>query len=136
MKNELGEIRYQGAGKKIKVHHSKKLLDLGEHRKIEKWLPHPVFGPRVLLPDPKELETKWGMKKYGKRFNRLRYYTIKEYIEFVKRDIKERSKFLKDLFKDQVCENELEEIINVWDNLDIPKPKKIEEFYRKNYWEF
>ena len=70
-KNELGEIRYQGAGKKNKVHHSKKLLDLGEHRKIDKWLAHPVFGSRVLLPDPRELETKWGMKKFGK--NRVKF---------------------------------------------------------------
>lgn len=135
-RNELGEIRYQGAGKKIKVHHSKKLIDLGEHRKIENWLPHPVFGSRVLLPDPHELETKWGMKKFGKRFNRLRYYTVKEYIELSQRDIKERSNFLKELFKGQVCENDLDEIIHVWENMGVPKPKKIEEFYRKYYWEF
>ncbi len=135
-KNELGEIRYQGAGKKIKVHHTKKLLDLGEHRKIENWLVHPVFGSRVLLPDPKELEGKWGMKKFGKRFNRLRYYTTKEYLQLVKRDIKERSMFLKELFKGQTCEKELEEVINVWNNLKTPDAEKIEEFYRKNYWDY
>jgi hypothetical protein len=136
LRNELGEIRYQGAGKKIKVHHSKKLLDLGEHRKIKNWLEHPVFGSRVLLPNPKELEGKWGMKKFGKWFNRLRYYTIKEYLQFVERDIKERSEFLRALFKGQTCEKELDEVIHVWENLKLPKIRKIERFYRKNYWDY
>ncbi len=136
LKNELGEIKYQVQGKKIKVRHSKQLLDLAEHRKIENWLPHPIFGERVLLPDPKELETKWKMERFGKMFNRLRYYSEKEYLAFVKRDIKERSNFLKKLFKGQTCEKELEEVINVWDNLRIPEPKEIEEFYRNHYWDY
>ncbi|MHA1513132.1 MAG: hypothetical protein ACTSRJ_03605, partial [Candidatus Hodarchaeales archaeon] len=136
LKNELGETKYQVQGKKIKVKHSKKLLDLAEHRKIENWLPHPIFGERILLPDPKELENKWEMKGFGKMFNRLRYYSEKEYLAFVKRDIKERGRFLKKLFKDQTCEKELEEVIHVWDNLKVPGPKEIEEFYRKHYWDY
>ena len=136
LKNELGEVRYQGQGKKIKVSHSKTLLDLGEHRKIEHWLPHPIFGFRVLLPDPKELEKKWKMKKYGRRFNRLRYYSEKEILQFVKRDIEERGSFLKELFKGQQCEEELKEISCLWDNITIPDPKQIEEFYRKHYWDY
>jgi hypothetical protein len=50
--------------------------------------------------------------------------------------MKERSQFLKDLFKDQECENELAEIINVWDNLQIPDPKKLDEFYIDYYWDY
>jgi hypothetical protein len=136
LKNELGETKYQVQGKKIKVKHSKKLLDLAEHRKIENWLPHPIFCERILLPDPKELENKWEMKGFGKMFNRLRYYSEKEYLTFVKRDIKERGRFLKKLFKGQTCEKELEEVIHVWDNLKVPGPKEIEEFYRKHYWDY
>jgi hypothetical protein len=135
-RNELGEVVYQGQGKKIRVRDSKQLLDLGEHRKIEHWLPHPIFGMRVLLPDPKELEKKWGMKKFGRKFNRLRYFSEKEIFDFVERDKKERSKFLKDLFKGQTCESELAEVIHIWDNLRTPEPKELEEFYRKNFWEF
>jgi hypothetical protein len=134
--NELKEIVYQGQGKKIRVQDSKKLLDLGEYRKIEHWLPHPIFGMRVLLPDPKELEKKWGMKKFGRKFNRLRYYSEKEIFDFVERDKKERGKFLRELFKGQTCEEELREIIDIWTNLKTPDPKELEEFYRKNFWEF
>ncbi len=136
LRNELGEIVYQGQGKKIRVPHSKKLLDLAEHRKIESWLPHPIFGERIMLPQPSELENKWEMKRFGRMFNRLRYYSEKEYLAFVKRDIKERGAFLKKLFKGQTCEKELEEIIYVWDNMKIPGPEKIEEFYRKYFWDY
>jgi len=136
LKNELGEIKYQVQGKKIKVKHSKQLLDLAEKRKIENWLNHPIFGDRMLLPDPKELENKWGMKHFGKMFNRLRYYSEKEYLAFVKRDIKERGNFLKKLFKGQKREKELEEVIQIWDNLKVPEPKEIEEFYRNYYWDY
>ncbi len=136
LRNELGEVRYQGQGKKIKVSHSKKLLELGEQQKIQHWLSHPIFGYRVLLPDPKELEKKWGMKKFGRRFNRLRYYSEKEFLEFVKRDIEERGDFLKGLFKGQECEKELDEIVHLWDSIKIPDPQKIEEFYRKHYWDY
>ncbi|PWI47160.1 hypothetical protein CEE45_13165 [Candidatus Heimdallarchaeota archaeon B3_Heim] len=136
LRNELGEIVYQGQGKKVRVPHSKRLLDLAEHRKIEQWISHPVFGERILLPDPNELENKWEMKRFGRMFNRLRYYSEKEYLAFVKRDIKERGNFLKKLFKGQACERELEEVIYVWDKMEIPEPKVIEEFYRNYYWDY
>jgi hypothetical protein len=136
LRNELGEIVYQAQGKKIRVPHSKSLLDLAEHRKIEKWLPHPVFGERIMIPDPKELENKWKMKNYGRMFNRLRYYSEKEYLAFVQRDIKERTNFLKKLFKGQTCEEELDEVIHVWRNSKISGPKELEEFYRKHFWDY
>jgi hypothetical protein len=135
-RNELGEVVYQGQGRKIKVSHSKKLLDIAEHRKIRKWIPHPIFKERVLLPDPDELEKDWGMEGFGRAINRLRYYSIKEILEFVKRDMKERSQFLKGLFKGQECEPELEEIIDVWDDFRIPRPRDIEEYYDKYYWDY
>jgi len=43
---------------------------------------------------------------------------------------------LKKLFKGQTCEKELEEVIHVWDNLKVPGPKEIEEFYRNHYWDY
>lgn len=136
MKNELGEIVYQGQGEKITVQDTKRLLDLGEHRKISSWIPHPVYGDSILLPDPRELEKKWGMKDFGKRFNRLRYYTVGQFIDFTIRDINERTQFLKDLFKGQECEAELDEVIHVWQNYRIPDPKTIEDYYRKYYSDF
>jgi hypothetical protein len=136
LKNELGEPVWQGAGRKIRVSHSKKLLQLAEERKIKNWLPHPVFGDRVLLPDPRELEESFGMKGFGKAFNRLRYYTVREFLSFVQRDIKERSLFLHKLFKGQEGEDELREIINVWDSIKLPPPQTIETFYRNYYWNF
>ena len=109
---------------------------MAEHRKIETWLPHPIFGKRILIPEPKELENKWKMKRFGRMFNRLRYYSEKEYLAFVKRDKKERSSFLKKLFKGQTCEKELDPIIHVWENMAVPEPEKLEEFYRKHFWDF
>ena len=61
---------------------TKTLLDLGEHRKIKKWIPHPTFGNRIFLPDPKELEEKWGMKDFGLFYNRLKYYTAEQILDF------------------------------------------------------
>jgi hypothetical protein len=133
LKNELGEIVYQGQGEKITVQDTKKLLDLGEHRKITNWNPHPVYGENILLPDPKELENKWGMKEFGIRFNRLKYYTVGQFIDFTLRDIKERTKFLEDLFKGQECEAKLKEVIHVWQRFKIPDPITIEKYYRKYY---
>ena len=133
LKNELGEIVYQGQGEKITVQDTKKLLDLGEHRKISNWIPHPVYGDKILLPDPKELESKWGMKEFGIRFNRLKYYTVGQFIDFTLRDIKERTKFLENLFKGQECEKELNEVIHVWQSFSIPDPITIEKYYRKYY---
>lgn len=136
LKNELGEIVFRGQGKMIRVPHTKKLLDLGEHRNIKKWISHPIFGKRILLPDPKELEEKWGMKDFGRFFNRLKYYTADQITEFIKRDIKERTKFLRDLFKGQIYEDELKEITQVWEKITIPDPQAIEDFYSRNYSDF
>jgi hypothetical protein len=131
LKNELGEITYVGQGEGIKVADSKRLIDLVEHRKIESWINHPVFG--YLIPDPRELEEKHDMVNFGKRFNPLNYYTAKKYIAFIKRDIKERTEFLEDLFKGQKNEKKLKDIINIWKKCEIPSEKKIEEFYKKYY---
>jgi hypothetical protein len=130
-KNELGNIIYQGQGEGIKVGDSKKLIDLVEHRKIKNWIKHPVFG--YLIPDPKELEEKHGMKNFGKRFNPLNYYTTKEYLDFIKRNIKERTEFLEDLFKGQSGEEKLKDIIYIWKNCKIPSEEEIKKFYDTYY---
>jgi len=131
LRNELDEIKYLGQGEGIKVADSKKLIDLVEHRKIENWIKHPVFG--YLIPDPRELEEKHGMKDFGKRFNPLNYYIPKQYIEFIKRDIRERTEFLENLFSGQEGEEKLKEIINIWKNCKLPSEKEIREFYDKYY---
>jgi hypothetical protein len=130
-RNEVGEIVYEGVGEGIHVSDSKKLVDLLEHRKIEKWIKHLVFG--YLIPDPKELEKKHGMKDFGKRFNPLNYYTPKQYLSFIKRDIQERTDFLRDLFKGQKGEEKLQDIINIWEKFNIPTEEEIVEFYRTYY---
>jgi hypothetical protein len=131
LKNELGEITYEGQGEGIKVGDSKRLITLVENRKIEDWIKHPVFG--YLIPDPKELETKHGMKNFGKRFNPLNYYTPKQYLDFIKRDIKERTEFLEDLFKEQKGYEKLKDIIYIWKKCKIPSEKEIKKFYDTYY---
>jgi hypothetical protein len=131
LKNELGEIMYQGQGEGIKVADSKKLIDLVEHRKIKKWIKHPIFG--YLIPDPRELEQEHGMKNFGKRFNPLNYYSLKKYLEFIRRDIKERTEFLKDLFKGQEGEEKLKDIIYIWKKCKIPSEQEIKKFYDTYY---
>jgi hypothetical protein len=130
-RNEVGEIIYEGIGEGIHVADSKRLIDLVEHREIENWIKHPVFG--YLIPDPKELEEKHGMKDFGKRFNPLNFYTAKQYIEFIERDIKERTEFLENLFNRQEGEEKLKDIIYIWKKFKIPTEKQIEEFYNKYY---
>ncbi len=129
--NELGEPKYEGSGEGIKVADSKRLIDLVEHRKIENWIKHPIFG--YLIPNPTELEEKHGMNDFGKRFNPLNYYTPKRYLEFVKRDIKERTEFLEDLFKGQEGSEKLKDIIYIWKKCKIPTEQKIKEFYDTHY---
>ena len=129
--NELGEPKYEGHGEGIKVADSKRLIYLVEHRKIKNWIKHPIFG--YLIPDPTELEEKHDMTDFGKRFNPLNYYTPKRYLEFVKRDIKERIEFLEDLFKGQEGEEKLKDIIYVWKKCKIPSEKEIKEFYDTYY---
>jgi hypothetical protein len=131
LKNELGETIYQGKGEGIKVPDSKRLIDLVENRKINNWIKHPVFG--YLIPDPKELEQKHGMKDFGKRFNPLNYYSSKQYLEFIKRAIKERTEFLEDLFKGQEGAEQLKDIIYIWKKFKTPSEKEIQEFYNTHY---
>ena len=131
LKNELGEPKLLGKGEGIKVADSKRLIDLVEHRKIENWIKHPVF--RYLIPDPKELEERHGMANFGKRFNPLNYYTPKQYIEFIKRDIKERTEFLENLFKGQEGEDKLKDIIYIWKKFSIPDEGDIIKFYERYY---
>ncbi len=131
LKNELGEPKLLGKGEGVKVADSKRLIDLVEHRKIENWIKHPVF--RYLIPDPKELEEKHGMANFGKRFNPLNYYTPKQYIEFIKRDIKERTEFLENLFKGQDGEEKLKDIIYIWKKFSIPTEEEIKKFYDRYY---
>ncbi len=131
LKNELGEIIYEGQGEGISVADSKKLIDLVEHKKIEKWIKHPVFG--YLIPDPKELEEKHGMKNFGKRFNPLNYYSPKKYLEFIRRNITERTEFLEGLFKGQEGEEKLKDIINIWKKCKIPSEQEIKKFYDTYY---
>ncbi|MFO7872423.1 MAG: phosphoenolpyruvate carboxykinase (ATP) [Candidatus Undinarchaeales archaeon] len=131
----IGRYNYKGKkleqGEKIKVEDSKKLVKLLEERKIKNWIKHPVY--EYLIPEPKELEEKHEMEDFKKRFNPLNYYSLKEYMKFVKRDIKERTKFLEELFKNQDGEDELKEVTKVWKNCKIPEKEKIEEFYKAHY---
>ncbi len=130
-KDLAGEVVYVGQGEKITVQDSKRLVDLVEHRKIGNWIKNPVFG--YLLPEPKELEEVHGMANFGERFNPLNYYTVEEFIEFYKRDIKERTEFLENLFSGQEGAGELEEVIDVWNCCEIPPASEIQEFYDKHY---
>ena len=59
--------------------------------------------------------------------------STKQYLEFIKRDIRERTEFLTDLFKGQNGEDKLKDIIDVWKNCKIPTEKEIEEFYKTHY---
>lgn len=131
LKNELGEPLYIGQGEGIKVDDSKRLIDLVENRKIKDWIKHPVFS--YLIPAPKELEEKHGIVEFGKRFNPLNYYTPKQYLEFIKRDINERTEFLNHLFKGQEGTEKLNDIIYIWKKCKIPTEKEIKKFYELNY---
>jgi hypothetical protein len=108
------------------------LLYLLENRKIKHWLKHPIYG--YLIPEPKELEKDHGMKDFGKRFNPLRYYNPKETLAFARRDIEERTNFLRELFKGQTGAEELEGVINVWQKIKLPSAKEIEDFYKEYYY--
>jgi len=131
----VGESDIEGVntekGEKIKVEDSKKLIDLVEHREIKNWLKHPAYG--YLIPAPRELEEKHGMKDFGKRFNLLNFYTAREIRDFWRRDIEERTSFLKNLFKGQEGEAELRPVMNVWKKCEVPSAAEIEKFYRENY---
>ncbi|MFH1424721.1 MAG: phosphoenolpyruvate carboxykinase (ATP) [archaeon] len=121
----------QKKGEKIKVEDSKRLIDLIEHRKIKNWVKHPVYG--YLIPEPKELEDVHGMKDFKKRFNLLNYYTADEILEFAKRDIKERTEFLEEVFKGQEGYDKLKAVREVWKNCKLPSVEEIKAFYDKHY---
>lgn len=118
-------------GEKIEVKDSKKLLSLLENREIGEWIEHPVYG--YLIPDTKELEEEHGMSEFSDRFNPLNYYSSEKYLKFIKRDIKERTEFLKNLFGGQKSEKELKGVINTWENCELPKKEEIEHFYETHY---
>lgn len=122
---------FREKGEKIRVEDTKKLISLLEKGKIKKWLRHPAF--HYLIPHPTELEEKHGMKNFAKRFNPLNYYKPEEVSYFIKRDIEERTNFLKNLFKGQEKERELKEIMNIWKKCKVPSPEKITEFYEMHY---
>jgi hypothetical protein len=130
-----GKPVYVGLGEKIAVEDTKLLVDLVEKRKIENWLVHPIFGSGYLLPDPAELEEVHGLTDYRKRFNPLRYYSADEYLEFCKRDIMERTAYLKDLFQGQEGAEQLMEVINLWSECKIPSPESIQSFYLRHFGE-
>ncbi len=131
--NAQGNPVYQGLGEKIRVQDTKLLVDITEHRKIQHWLAHPVFGKSYLIPDPLELETLHGMSNYRIRFNPLRHYTAEEYLAFCQRDIDERTDYLTDLFSGQKDANELQDVIHVWKNKDLPSVNTIRSFYDKHF---
>ena len=126
-----GEVKYVGQGEKITVQDSKTLVDLVEQRKIESWIENPIYG--YLLPDPRELEERHGMKDFGKRFNPLRFYSPADIVRFAERDIKERTEFLGNLFKGQNGEDELRDVMHIWEKVMIPSEDELREFYEKHY---
>ncbi|UCG95802.1 MAG: phosphoenolpyruvate carboxykinase (ATP) [archaeon] len=124
-----GEI-VEGRGEKIRVKDSKRLINLVENRKIRKWIRHPVFS--YLIPDPRELEEK-GMKNFSQRFNPMNYYTPKEFLQFCRREAKERTDFMKELFKGQKGEKKLKPVTELWQNFKLPPERAIKEFYGEHY---
>lgn len=130
-RDQAGEVKYVGQGEKIAVQDSKRLVDLVEHRKIQSWIENPIYG--YLVPQPKELEERHGMQDFGKRFNPLRFYTGRDIARFAERDIRERTEFLENLFKDQKGEDELHDVIYIWKKVEIPSEDAIKDFYEEHY---
>ncbi|MBU7014261.1 MAG: phosphoenolpyruvate carboxykinase (ATP) [Theionarchaea archaeon] len=118
-------------GEKIPVKDTKRLIDLVIHKRIKKWLPHPIF--RYLIPHPEELECEHCIKNYARRFNPLNYYSPEKVLELARRDIKERTAFLEGLFGNEEGGDELYEVIHVWDSLDLPTVDELEAFYEAHY---
>ncbi len=130
----VGEFDQNGksiGGEKITVSDTKNLLNLSTKGAIKNWIEDPVYG--YLVPDPKELSEVHGMENFGKRFNPLNYYTPKEYLEFVKIDIKERKYFLNNIFASQDKFESLKDILKLWDEIKMPSEEEIREFYDTYY---
>ncbi|MFX1564919.1 MAG: phosphoenolpyruvate carboxykinase (ATP) [Promethearchaeota archaeon] len=131
--NAQGNSVYLGLGEKIRVEDTKLLVHLTETRSIKTWLPHPVFGDSYLLPDPTELEETHGLSDYRQRFNPLRFYTPTDYLSFCRRDIDERTAYLRDLFSGQDGAKDLQPVIEVWNNVRLPTAKIIQNFYDTHF---
>lgn len=129
--DERGKALYRGQGEKINVRDSKMLVDLVENRRIKRWITHPAYG--YLIPDPQELEEVHGMVDYRRRFNPLRYYSPEEIVAFFQRDIAERTQYLRELFRGQRGEEELQPVIKVWEQCSAPTPEEIQAFYEEHY---
>lgn len=130
----VGEFDLAGksiGGEKITVSDSKTLLNLATNGLIKNWIKDPVYG--YLVPSPKELSEIHGMKNFGDRFNPLNYYSSDDYLEFVKIDIKERKEFLHKIFSSQNKFKYLEDVISIWDEINIPSSKEIKKFYDTHY---
>jgi len=130
-RDERGMICYLGQGEKIRVQDSKRLVDLVENHRIEKWIAHPAYG--YLIPDPQELEEVHGLQDFRYRFNPLRFYSAEEVVAFLRRDIAERTEYLRWLFQGQEGEEELQPVIEVWQKCPIPAPEEIQAFYEAHY---
>ncbi len=129
--DEAGDVRHVGAGEKITVSDSKRLLDLVEHRRIRRWLQHPIYG--YWVPEPAELEREHGMVGFGRRFNPLRFYSAEEILAFARRDIAERTAFMRELFAGQEGEAELRPVIEVWERMVLPAADAVRRFYETYY---
>jgi hypothetical protein len=129
--DEAGNIQYRGQGEKITVQDSKKLLDLVEHRKIQKWLKQPIFG--YWIPDPLELEQVHGMKDFRRRFNPLRFYSAEQILAFAARDIEERTAYMTGLFSGQEGEAQLRPVIDVWSKITLPSADAVRAFYEEHF---
>ncbi|HUV94160.1 MAG TPA: hypothetical protein VMX14_04945 [Anaerolineae bacterium] len=126
-----GDVRYVGQGEKITVADSKAFLELIDHRKIQKWIKNPIFG--YLVPDPGEMEELHGLTGFRRRFNLLRFYTPEEIVEFAESDIRERTQYLKGLFRGQAGEEELQDVVHVWAKCKIPSAGRIRSYYETHY---
>ncbi|MFW9832202.1 MAG: hypothetical protein ACFFD8_10560, partial [Candidatus Thorarchaeota archaeon] len=131
--NAQGKPVYLGLGEKIKVEDTKLLVTLTEQRKIQNWMAHPVFGEDYLIPNPTELEEVHGLVNYRRRFNPLRFYSPEQYLQFCQRDIDERTIYLQDLFAGQEGEDQLDEVMRIWNRVKLPSAKRIKAFYEEHF---
>ena len=134
-RDDAGDVRYVGQGEKITVNDSKKLVDLVEHRQIQKWIEHPVYGPGYLIPEPTELEEVHGLADFRRRFNLLRFYSPEQIVAFAQRDISERTAYMQWLFGGQEGQDQLRPVIELWRTCHLPSAETVRAFYLKHYGE-